>query len=155
MVLSFTIAAGPRQCSHSQVRVPRNSWPHFTVSDSGLPQPGGPGSRIYIPQEQSGQVIPPGTAFAFHRLLRLAGLRWRYSTPPSHGIHRLPSCWSPLYSLGTDCTENTASRGPSHIAETCLPCQATAVSSSSAFPTFMRHVTDHWSLLTAVRLSSL
>jgi hypothetical protein len=33
---SFTIAAGPRQRSHSQVRVSRDSWPHFTVSDSRL-----------------------------------------------------------------------------------------------------------------------
>jgi hypothetical protein len=24
--------------------------------------------------------------FSFHRLLRLAGLRWRYSTPPPHGV---------------------------------------------------------------------
>jgi hypothetical protein len=32
--LSFTIAAGPRQRSHSQVRAPRDSWPNFTVSDS-------------------------------------------------------------------------------------------------------------------------
>jgi hypothetical protein len=39
MGLSFTIAAGPRQSIHSQVRVPQDSWPHFTVSDSRLPQP--------------------------------------------------------------------------------------------------------------------
>jgi hypothetical protein len=25
--------------------------------------------------------------FAFRRLLRLAGSRWRYSTPPPHGCH--------------------------------------------------------------------
>jgi hypothetical protein len=61
MGLSFTIAAGPRQRTHSQVRVPWDSGPHFTVSDSRLPQPGGPGPRIYIPQEQGGPVIPPGT----------------------------------------------------------------------------------------------
>jgi hypothetical protein len=30
MGLSFTIAAGPRQRIHSQVRVPRDTWPHFT-----------------------------------------------------------------------------------------------------------------------------
>jgi hypothetical protein len=36
MGLSFIIAAGPRQRSHSQVRVPRDSWPHFIVSDSRL-----------------------------------------------------------------------------------------------------------------------
>jgi hypothetical protein len=59
MGLSFTIAAGPRQRSHSQVRVPRDTWRYFTVWDSRLPQPGEPGPRIYIPQEQGGPVIPP------------------------------------------------------------------------------------------------
>jgi hypothetical protein len=48
--LSFTIAAGSRQQSHSRVRVPRDSWPYFTVSHSRLPQSGGPGPHIYIPQ---------------------------------------------------------------------------------------------------------
>jgi hypothetical protein len=52
-----------RQRSHCQVRVPRGSWPRFTVSDLRLPHPGGPGHCIYIPQELSGPVIPPGTAF--------------------------------------------------------------------------------------------
>jgi hypothetical protein len=37
MGLPFTIAAGPRQRSHSWVRVPRNSWPYFTVSDETPP----------------------------------------------------------------------------------------------------------------------
>jgi hypothetical protein len=55
----------PPQRSHSRVRVPRESWPHFTLSESKLPQPGGPGSSIYIPQEQDGPVIPPGTGFLF------------------------------------------------------------------------------------------
>jgi hypothetical protein len=78
--LPFTIAVGPRQCSHYWVRVPRDSCPYFTVSNSRLPQPGGPGPRIYIPEEQGGPLIPTGTGFPFRRLLRLAGLRWRYST---------------------------------------------------------------------------
>jgi hypothetical protein len=86
MGLSFTIATDPRQRSHSQVRVPRGPLLYFTVSDSRLSQPVGPGPHIYIPQEQGGPFIPPGTGFPFHRLLRLAGLRWRYSTPPPHGI---------------------------------------------------------------------
>jgi hypothetical protein len=43
------------------------------------PNLGVTGLRIYIPQEQVGPVIPPGTAFSFRYLLRLAGLRWRYS----------------------------------------------------------------------------
>jgi hypothetical protein len=79
--LQFT-TADPRQRSHSWVRVPRDSWPYFTVSNSRLPQPGGPGPLIYIPQEEGGPVILPGTGFPFLRLLRLSGLRWRYSNPP-------------------------------------------------------------------------
>jgi hypothetical protein len=35
--LSFTIAAGPCQRSHSCVQVPCDSWPYFTASDSRLP----------------------------------------------------------------------------------------------------------------------
>jgi hypothetical protein len=37
MGLSFTIAAGSRQRSHSWIRVPRDSEPYFTVSDSRPP----------------------------------------------------------------------------------------------------------------------
>jgi hypothetical protein len=60
---------------------------YFTVSNSRLFQPGGPGPPIYIPQEQGDPVtrIPPGAGFSFRRVLRLSGLRWRYSTPPPHG----------------------------------------------------------------------
>jgi hypothetical protein len=47
-----------RQLSHSRVCVPWDLWPYFTVSDSRLPQSGGPGPRIYIPQEQGGPVNP-------------------------------------------------------------------------------------------------
>jgi hypothetical protein len=68
------------QCNHSMVRVAQNRN-HVLLSHLRFPQPGGPGSRIYIPQEQGGPVIPPGTGFPLHRLLRLAGLRWKYSNP--------------------------------------------------------------------------
>jgi hypothetical protein len=37
-------------------------------------QPGGPGPCIYVFQWQRGPVIPPGTRFPFHCLLRVAGL---------------------------------------------------------------------------------
>jgi hypothetical protein len=56
--LLFTITAGPRQRRHSRVRVPWDSWPYFTISDS--------------------------IDFPSRRLLRLAGSRWRHSTPPPH-----------------------------------------------------------------------
>jgi hypothetical protein len=59
--LQFTIAVGPRQRRHVLVRGSPNL---------------GPDPRIYIPQEQRGPIISPGTGFPFRRLLRLAGLRW-------------------------------------------------------------------------------
>jgi hypothetical protein len=37
----------------------------FTVSDLRLPEPGGPGPCIFIPQEQGGPVIPLGTGYWF------------------------------------------------------------------------------------------
>jgi hypothetical protein len=58
MSLLFTIAAGPRQRIHSRVRVLWDSRPYFL-------------SHI--------------RDFPFCRLLRLAGLQWRYSTTPPHG----------------------------------------------------------------------
>jgi hypothetical protein len=48
---------------------------HILMSHLRLRQPGGPGSRIYIPQEQGGPLIPPGIGFPFCRLLRLASTR--------------------------------------------------------------------------------
>jgi hypothetical protein len=57
----------------------------FYVSDWELPKPGGPGPRIYIPQEEVGPVLPPATGFSFRRLLRLAGLRWLFE-PGSSSI---------------------------------------------------------------------
>jgi hypothetical protein len=84
MGLSFATAAGLRQRSHHRIRIPWDSW-HFTVSDSRLSQHGEPGFRIYIPRKQGSPVIPLGTGFPFLRLLRLAGVRWRYSNPPPHG----------------------------------------------------------------------
>jgi hypothetical protein len=43
--LSFTIAAGARQHSHSRVRVPWDSRPYFTVSNSKLPFSSPPTAR--------------------------------------------------------------------------------------------------------------
>jgi hypothetical protein len=43
--LSFTIAAGPHSLSYSRVRVPWDSRPYFTVSDSKLPFSSPPTTR--------------------------------------------------------------------------------------------------------------
>jgi hypothetical protein len=40
----------------------------------------------YIPQEQGSPVIPPGTGYPLHCLLRHTGLRWKYSNTPSRGV---------------------------------------------------------------------
>jgi hypothetical protein len=64
---------------------PRYLTNHTLLSHLRLRQPGGPGSCIYIPQEQGGPVIPPGTTFPLSlttRLLWLAGLWKRHSNPP-------------------------------------------------------------------------
>jgi hypothetical protein len=62
---------------------------HRLMSHLRLPQPGGPGPFIYMPQEQSGPVIPPGTGFPFRRLLRFARLRRRYSNPPLRRVFKV------------------------------------------------------------------
>jgi hypothetical protein len=65
----------------------RRTYDYILLSHLRLPQPGGPGSRIYIPQEEGGPVIAPGTGFPFRRLLRLDGLRRRYT-----GYYRYSAC---------------------------------------------------------------
>jgi hypothetical protein len=96
-VIYCRIASGPCQSSHSWVEIPQNSRPYFTVSSETPPTWRARYPYLYppgIPQEQGGPVIPPGTGFPFCRLLRLAGLRWRYSNPPPHGV------WSKVLLFG-------------------------------------------------------
>jgi hypothetical protein len=59
--LSFTTSAGPRQRSHSQVRVPSHSLPYFTVSDSRLPFSSPPTTRrvtveVFDPASTRGSI---------------------------------------------------------------------------------------------------
>jgi hypothetical protein len=51
----------------------RRTHGHILLSHLKLPQPGGPGAHIYIPQVQGDPVIPPCTGFPFCSFLRLAG----------------------------------------------------------------------------------
>jgi hypothetical protein len=68
--LPFTIAAGPRQCSHSCVRVPRDSWPYFAVSNSRLPQNW---------RARSQYLYPPGTGWPSY-----TPTHWvTFSSPPT------------------------------------------------------------------------
>jgi hypothetical protein len=79
MGLSFTIAAGPHQWSHSLVSVPWDSWSYFT--NLRLTQPERPGALTHIPREQGGPVIPAGTGIPLCCFLPLTGLWWRYLNP--------------------------------------------------------------------------
>jgi hypothetical protein len=64
-VLSFIIAACPRQPSPSWILLLRDSGQYFTLSDSRISQSGEPGPLTYIPHEQGGPVISPGAGFTF------------------------------------------------------------------------------------------
>jgi hypothetical protein len=72
--LSFTIAAGARQRSLSLVRFPWDS------------------RQILLSQIRD---------FPFRRLLRLAGSRWRYSIPPSHGRLKVRVMLGPTVQLAS------------------------------------------------------
>jgi hypothetical protein len=78
-VLSFKIAAGPRQRSHSQFRACRTHERILLPQIRDPPQPAGLGLHICIPQKGGGSDIPTDIGFPFRRLLRLEGLRWRFS----------------------------------------------------------------------------
>jgi hypothetical protein len=89
-VIYCTIASGPCQSSHSWVEVPQNSRLYFTVSFETPPTWRASFSYLY----------PPGTGWPSYtpghwvpfRLLRLIGLRWRYSNPPPHGSQEILNC---------------------------------------------------------------
>jgi hypothetical protein len=52
-----------RSCIYDTPSLTLRTRNHTLLSHWDSPQPGGPGSRIYIPEEQGGPVIPPGTGF--------------------------------------------------------------------------------------------
>jgi hypothetical protein len=66
------------QCNHSMVRVAQNPKPCFTVSSESPPTWKARFPYLY----PSGTRWPSYTPGRWVRLLRLAGLRWRYSNPP-------------------------------------------------------------------------
>jgi hypothetical protein len=84
--LLFTIAAGPRQRSNFWVRVPHDSWLYFTLSDLRFFQPGGEFPVFIPPRNTVARLCSPALS-SFRRLLRLTGLRWRYSNAPPRGLY--------------------------------------------------------------------
>jgi hypothetical protein len=61
------------QRSHSQVRVPRDSWPYLTVTHSRFPQPGGPGPHVYIPPRTGWPGYTPRQCVPFFTSYDLQG----------------------------------------------------------------------------------
>jgi hypothetical protein len=96
--LSFATVAGPRQHNHSRVRVPWDSWPYFTASDSRLPFSSPPTTRrdtveVFDPASTRDCVFVIITTVLLSRV-------W----VAIHGVRT--GVFS--YSLGTDSVENTA-----------------------------------------------
>jgi hypothetical protein len=91
---------------------------HTLLSHLRLPQPGGPGSRIHFTHGQGGHVMPPGTGLPLRRLLRLAGLWWRYSNPPPTWRDRSAYIYIYIYPSGTgwSCPKsNSKVKNQSHV----------------------------------------
>jgi hypothetical protein len=51
----------------------------------------GQGPVFIFPRNRVAQLYPPGAGFPFCRLLRFAGIRWKYSNPPPGGVEA-PLC---------------------------------------------------------------
>jgi hypothetical protein len=103
------------------------------------------GSGPHILKEQGGPVKLLGTGFPFRRLVWLAGLRWRYSKPPTHGdsfqTKRAPKktpstilCWTSLQSYLTKMMKYSDMRSTVRLllhvsvaAGTCLPSHCLAM----------------------------
>jgi hypothetical protein len=81
----LTIPAGTRQLSSSQVRAPLGLMTIFycPIWDSLIWRARSP---YLYPQRTGWPSYTPGTGLLFRRLLRLPGLRWRYSNPPLRGV---------------------------------------------------------------------
>jgi hypothetical protein len=77
--------------------------------------------------------------FPFRRLLRLAGLRWRYSSPPPHVIRiSEETLTTELTSIRTEYSRSPSQRVPllSVAAETSEPLSSKLTSASAAIPAF-------------------
>jgi hypothetical protein len=116
--LSFTIAAGPRQRSHSRVRVPWDSRPYFTVETS-----------LFVSSYDS-QGFGEGTHTNTKDSLNFCCCIASGWTRRKHSFHRYAN--------------NTTIVACLFVAVgTCLPrlCLAMNVYSDSTIPAFRRHVT--------------
>jgi hypothetical protein len=148
MGLSFKIAAGPRQRSHSRVRVPRDSWPHSRPPNwrarSPYLYPRGTGWPSYTPRHWVPFSSPPTTRRATVEVLDPhlhTGLLSQLARVPRCMVSGWTQQGTPYPSLWPN---NTSIVAYVFVAAgTCLPsrCRATDVYSGSIVPAFKHHVT--------------
>jgi hypothetical protein len=100
MGLSFTTAAGPRQRIHSQVRAVEDSWRHFTVSDSRLPQPGVQVPVFISPRNRVAQLYSPALGSLSVAFCDSQGYGGCYSNPPPHPWGAV--CYTLVHKLEAD-----------------------------------------------------
>jgi hypothetical protein len=106
MGLPFTIVAGPRQRIHSQVRVPQDSWPHFTSSDSSLPQPEGQVPVLISPRKRMAQLYPQALGSLSVAFYDSQGYGGGDSNQPPHPGGQV--CYALSHKFEADWIQNTA-----------------------------------------------
>jgi hypothetical protein len=112
MGLLFTIVAGPRQWSHSQVEVPWDLWPHLLSQIRNFPNLKGPVPIFISPRNRVAQLHPQ----ALGSLSAASNNSQAYSGGIQTHLHTWFSqldSWSSFYILGAEHTENTASNSSS------------------------------------------
>jgi hypothetical protein len=82
---------------------------YFTVADSRLPQPGGPGPRIYIPPQIKWPSYTPQALVSLFVAYDLQGYGGGIRTRLHTGLPTELSSSCSRYSLGADRIENTVS----------------------------------------------
>jgi hypothetical protein len=90
MGLSFTIAAGSRQRSHSRIRVPRDSRPYFTISDSRFPNLEGQAPVFISPRNRVAKLYPQALGSLFIASYGSQGYGGSIQLRLHTGDHRLP-----------------------------------------------------------------
>jgi hypothetical protein len=125
-VIYCTVASGPCQSSHSWVDVPQNSRPYFFGLIWDSPSMEGRVPLFISPRNRVAQLYPPRTGFPFYPLLRLTGLRWRYSNPPPHGDTTLVFATFPRYIGSARTAQQTPLLTVLILLRVCVRCLAMA-----------------------------
>jgi hypothetical protein len=160
--LSFTTAAGPRQRSRSWVRVPWDSWPHFTLSDLRLPFSSPPTTRratveVFDPASTRHLLLCSLSSLLHFWTLYLCWSDCLQDTFLKGSVSRFHGNSLPIYALSRECVYNchpdndaftALTVAESLLSSRCIATDASVVFSDCALPAFRPRVTIY-SLLSA------